>query len=51
MLQTDDPESGTAPLTTPGKPSRASTMFAIALITTALVVAGLVLWAAFGDCA
>jgi len=51
MRVTDRPESDTGPSDTQDGPSAASTWFAVALILTASVVAGLVLWAAFASAA
>ena len=49
MQQTDELADSTETADTPVGPSRASIFFVVALIMTAVVFAGLLLWAAFGD--
>lgn len=50
VQQTDEPAS-TDPAPRPDGPSAAARFFVVALIATVLVVAGLLLFAAFGDMA
>lgn len=49
MTPAESSEDSIAPSNTEGRPSRASVLFAIALILTSAIVAGLVLFAAIAS--